>query len=92
MPILSSQISILAVLVVASVTGPGMEQSQTEALTGRAGQSVAVVTGSTEPVSVTSDAKRGKISLAEQRRTRAVIHRNLCDVERIVDVEHRQQR
>src|SRR5262245_27163720 len=65
MTIPSNRIAILAVSVIVALALPAAAQAPPEAQTVRAGQSVALVTGSTAPVAVTTDAKRGKTSISE---------------------------
>ena len=48
---------------------PAVAQHPVEALTVRAGQSVALATGSIAPIAVTNDAKRGKTSISETANT-----------------------
>jgi len=65
MTILSGRLVILAAVVVVAIVRPAMAQTPVEAHTVRAGQSVALATGSTAPIAVTTDAKRGKTSISE---------------------------
>jgi len=65
MRIRTSRITILAVSFIAALALSASAQAQSEAQTVRAGQSVALVTGSTMPIAVTTDAKRGKTSISE---------------------------
>lgn len=64
-----NRIAILAVLFIVALALPASAQAQPEAHTVRAGQSVALVTGSAAPIAVTTDAKRGKTSIAETSAT-----------------------
>jgi len=65
MTILTGRLVILAAALVVAFVPPAMAQAQVEAHTIRAGQSVALATGSTTPIAVTTDAKRGKTSISE---------------------------
>ena len=65
MTILAVRLVILTAALVVAFVRPAMAQAQTEALTVRAGQSVALTTGSMAPIAVTNDAKRGKTSISE---------------------------
>lgn len=59
----------LAMALIVAVARPAMAQAPLEAHTVRAGQTVALATGSTAPVAVTTDAKRGKTSISETATT-----------------------
>jgi len=65
MTILAGRLKILAVALVITLAQPALAQAPMEAHTVRAGQSMALVTGSTAPIAVTTDAKRGKTSVSE---------------------------
>ena len=51
--------------LILALASPALAQAPAEAHTVRAGQSVALATGSTAPIAVTTDAKRGKTSISE---------------------------
>lgn len=63
-----SRIAVFAVSFFVALL-PAQAQAPSEAHTVPAGQSVALVTGSTGPIAVTSDAKRGKTSISETAAT-----------------------
>ena len=65
MMILSGRLVILAAAFVVALARPAMAQAPVEAHTVRVGQSLALATGSTAPIAVTTDAKRGKTSISE---------------------------
>ena len=69
MTILARQLAILAAALVLALVRPAMAQAPVETHTVRAGQSVALATGSTTPIAVTTDAKRGKTSISETATT-----------------------
>lgn len=69
MTIRSSRIAILAGSFIVALALPASAQAPAEAHTVRAGQSVALVTGSTASIAVTTDAKRGKTSISETATT-----------------------
>ena len=69
MTILAGRLVTLTAAFVVAFVQPAMAQAQVEAHTVRAGQSVALATGSTAPIAVTTDAKRGKTSISETATT-----------------------
>lgn len=66
---LSNRIAILAVSSIGALALPALAEPPVDAHTVRAGQSVALVTGSVAPIAVTTDAKRGKTSISETSTT-----------------------
>lgn len=60
---------MLAASCIVALALPASAQAPPDAHTVRAGQSVALVTGSTAPIAVTTDAKRGKTSISETATT-----------------------
>ena len=69
MTILSGLVATLVGSLILSLASPALAQAPAEAHTVRAGQSVALATGSTAPIAVTTDAKRGKTSISETATT-----------------------
>ena len=69
MTIPSRLVAALVGTVILVLASPALAQTPAEAHTVRAGQSVALVTGSTAAIAVTTDAKRGKTSVSESAST-----------------------
>lgn len=69
MTLLIGRLVIIAATFVVVVSQPAMAQAPLDAHTVRAGQTVALATGSTAPIAVTTDAKRGKTSISETATT-----------------------
>lgn len=69
MTILPGRLVILVAAFIVALARPAMAQAPVEAHTVRAGQSAALVAGSTAPIAVTTDAKRGKTSISETATT-----------------------
>lgn len=62
---LAGRLVIFAAVFIVACGQSAMAQAPLEALTVRAGQSIALATGSTAPIAVTTDAKRGKTTIVE---------------------------